>query len=43
MNNTFGEITQHFIKATLAKNNTIMLALIIFYETIVDNKAYRVC
>ena len=28
---TFDEITQPFIKSTLAKNNTSMLALIIFY------------
>ena len=33
----FDEITQPFIKATLAKNNTSVLALIIFYETIADN------
>ena len=30
---TFVEITQTFIKATLAKNNTLVLALIMFYET----------
>ena len=29
---TFGEITKPFIKATLAKNNTSVLALIMFYE-----------
>ena len=33
----FGEITQPFIKATLAKDNTSVLALIIFYETRADN------
>ena len=44
MNTTFGEITQPFIKSTLANNNTIVLALIIFYEAIADNpkKAFRV-
>ena len=41
-NKSFGEITQPFIKATLLKNNTSMLAFIIFYETIAYNKAYRV-
>ena len=29
----FGVITQAFIKSTLAKNNTSMLALIMFYST----------
>ena len=40
----FGEITQHFIKATLSKKNTSVLALIIFYETRSDNpkKYFRV-
>ena len=38
---TFGEITQPFIKATLAKNNTSVLALIFFYEKIADKKDYR--
>ena len=33
MNNTFSEITQPFIKTTLSKNNTSVLALIIVYET----------
>ena len=33
----FGEITQLFIKATLAKNNTSVLALIMVYETRQDN------
>ena len=31
MYTTFGEITQPFIKSTLAKNNTSVLALIAFY------------
>ena len=30
---TFGKITHPFIKTTLAKNNTSVLVLIIFYET----------
>ena len=30
---TFGEITEPSIKATLSKNNTSVLALIISYET----------
>ena len=34
---TFGEITQPFIKNTLSKKNTRVLALIMFYETIGDN------
>ena len=34
---TFGEITQPFIKAMLAKQNTSVLELIIFYETRADN------
>ena len=38
MNNTFGPITQPYIKATLAKNNRIMLALLMFYETINNHK-----
>ena len=37
MYTTFGEITQPFIKATLSKNNTSVLALIMFYETRADN------
>ena len=32
MNTTFDEITKSFIKSTLAKKNTSMLALIMFYE-----------
>ena len=39
---TFGEITHPFIKATLAKKNTSVLALIMFYETRADKKSYRV-
>ena len=39
---TFGVITQHFIKSTLANNNTSVLALIMFYETRADKKYYRV-
>ena len=41
---TFGEIKKPFIKAKLEKNNTSVLALIMFYETRADNpkKAYRV-
>ena len=33
----FGNITQPFIKTTLLKKNTSVLALILFYETIGDN------
>ena len=39
---TFGEITQPFMRSTLEKINTNVLALIIFYEIIVDKKYYRV-
>ena len=41
---TFSEITQPFIKATLAKKDTIVLELIMFYETREDNpkKYFRV-
>ena len=35
--NTFGEIKQPFIKATLSKNNTSVLALIMIYDTRADN------
>ena len=42
MNTIFDEITKPSIKAKLAKKNTSVLALIIFYETIVDKKAYIV-
>ena len=43
MYTTFDEITQPFIKATLAKKNTSLLELILFYETRSDNheKIYR--
>ena len=37
---TFCAITQPFIKSKLLKSNTIVLALILFYETIVDKIAY---
>ena len=33
MNNTFGPITQPYIKATLKKHNTKVLALLMFYQT----------
>ena len=33
MNNIFGPSTQSFIKATLAENNTRVLALLLFYKT----------
>ena len=39
---THGKFTQPFIKATSSKNNTSVLALIMFYETIADKKYYRV-
>ena len=42
MLNTFGAIKQTFIKATLLKNKTRMLALLLFYETRSDNIFYRV-
>ena len=44
MYTTFGEITQPFIKSTLSKNSTSVLASIMFYEKRADNpkKAYRV-
>ena len=44
MYNTFGEITQPFIKATLSKKNTSVLELFMFYETRGDNlrKSFRV-
>ena len=38
----FGEITQHFIKTTLLKNNTRVLELILFYEKIPGKIVYRV-
>ena len=37
MYDTFGEITQHFIKATLSKENTSVFTLIMFYETGEEN------
>ena len=37
MYNTFGAITHHFIKSKLAKNNTSVLALLMFHDT----KAYN--
>ena len=44
MNTIFGEITQPHIRTTLAKNNTRVLALLLFYEKRADNpkKAFRV-
>ena len=44
MHTAFGEITQLFIKATLLKNNTSVLALTLFYETRAENpkKPFRV-
>ena len=44
MNTTFVEITQPHIITTLAKNNTRVLALLLFYETRAYNskKAFRV-
>ena len=33
MNNSFGPITQPYIRSTLEKNTTRVLALLIFYET----------
>ena len=39
MNTIFGAITQTFIKATLLKNNTIVLALLMFYATRTENIA----
>ena len=38
----FGEITQPFIKSTMLKNYTSVLALIMFYEKRGDKKAYKV-
>ena len=42
MKTTFGAITQPFIRATLLKNKTRMLALLMFYETRAENISYRV-
>ena len=39
---TFGAITQPFVKATLLKNNTRVLSLVMFYDTIADKIAYIV-
>ena len=33
INNTFGPITKTYIRATLAKNTTRVLELLMFYET----------
>ena len=40
----FGPITQPHIRSTLSKNKTIVLALLVFYETRADNpkKAFKV-
>ena len=40
--NTFGAITQPFIRDTLSKKKTRVLALSMFYETRAENIAYRV-
>ena len=37
LNTTFGELTQYFIKATLSKNNTRVLALLMFHDTRGEN------
>ena len=44
MNTIVGKLTQSFIKAILSKNNTRVLSLIMFHETIVEipKKAFRV-
>ena len=39
---TFGVITPPFIKSILLNKNTSVLALITFYETRADEKAYKV-
>ena len=43
MNTKFGDLTQLFIKATLSKNNTSVLSLIMFHETREENpkKSFR--
>ena len=41
MSNTFGAITQPFIKTTLFKNKTRMFALILFSEKRLEKIAYR--
>ena len=43
MKNTFGEITQPNIKTILAKNKTIVLALLMFYETRQNPKKNSKC
>ena len=40
MNNTFGSLTQPFILKIMTKNNTSVLALLIFYETIKKSEKY---
>ena len=40
MNNIFGSITQPFIRYTLAKNDTRVLAILMFYETRKNTKKY---
>ena len=40
VNITFGPSTQPFIKASSAKNNTRVLALLMFYETRQNPKKY---
>ena len=44
MNNTFGALTQPFIKRTSSKNNTSVLQLLMFHETRVlkPKKAFKV-
>ena len=44
MNTTFGALTKSFIKTTLSKTNTSVLALLMFYDTIgvKPNKYFRV-
>ena len=42
MKTTFGAITKKIIGATLSKNKTRVLALLIFYETRAENIAHRV-
>ena len=42
MNIVLGGITKTYINATLEKNNTSVLTLVIFYETRAEKKAYKV-
>ena len=42
MKTTFGVITRPFIRATLLKNKTRVLELLMFYETREERIAYRV-